>query len=140
VYREVFETILFVNTLWLEADNSAKTQIITGAATAIGLLGLVAWGIFKFSMRLPLKLFFRINAVFLYVLAVVFAGKGIAALQEAGKLPIDSVPFIEIDALGIYPNVESLSVQAFLILLALIFYLGNQFKRDGNMEKTKKAH
>ena len=139
VYREVFETILFVNTLWLEADNAAKTQIITGAATAIGLLGLIAWGIFKFSMRLPLKLFFRINAVFLYVLAVVFAGKGIAALQEAGKLPIDSIPFIEIDALGIYPNVESLSVQAFLILLALIFYLGNQFKRDGDMEKTKKA-
>ena len=137
VYREVFETILFINTLWIEADSSSQSRIIFGAISAVALLTLIAWGIFKFSLRLPLKLFFRINAVFLYALAVVFAGKGIAALQEAGKLPIDSVPFIEIDALGIYPNIESLSVQAFLILLAVIFYLGSQVKRDSGVENFK---
>jgi len=136
VYREVFETILFINTLWLEADNAAKTQILSGTFSAVGLLALLAWGMFKFSLRLPLKLFFRINAIFLYLLAIVFAGKGIAALQEAGKLPSNDLPFIEVDALGIYPNLESLSVQAFLILLALIFYLGTQYKRGDHLEKV----
>jgi len=136
VYREVFETILFINTLWLEADHASKTQIVIGAASAMGILVLLAWGIFKFSLRLPLKLFFRINAIFLYALAVVFAGKGIAALQEAGKLPSNTIPFIEIDALGIYPNLESLSVQAFLIVLALIFYLGTQYKSNSKLEKV----
>jgi len=136
VYREVFETILFINTLWLEADHASKTQIVAGAVSAVALLVLLAWGIFKYSLKLPLKQFFRVNAIFLYVLAIVFAGKGVAALQEAGKLPSDSIPFIEIDALGIYPNLESLSVQAFLVLIAVIFYLGTQFKRGGNMEKV----
>jgi len=136
VYREVFETVLFINTLWLEADSAAKSQILMGSASAVALLALISWGIFKFSLRLPLKLFFRINAVFLYVLAIVFAGKGIAALQEAGKLPSNGINFIEIDALGIYPNLQSISVQAFLIILALIFYLGTQFKRASDLEKV----
>jgi high-affinity iron transporter len=129
VYREVFESILFFNTLWLQTNSEGQTQIVSGMLSAVVLLVLIAWGVFKFSVRLPLKLFFRVNSIFLYLLAIVFAGKGIAALQEAGKLPVDSVQFFRIDALGIYPTAESLGAQAALIAIAVSFFLYNRLSR-----------
>jgi len=131
VYREVFESILFFHTLWLQTDAGGHTHIIAGMTTAVVMLVLIAWAVFKFSVRLPLKLFFRVNSVFLYLLAIVFAGKGIAALQEAGRLPIDPVRFFEVDALGIYPNAESLGAQAALIGIAVILLFFNRFKLRG---------
>ena len=128
VYREVFESILFFQTLWLQTGSSGHGHIISGSLTAVALLAVIAWAIFKFSVRLPLKLFFRVNAVFLFLLAVVFAGKGIAALQEAGKLPADPVRFFQIDALGIYPTAESLGIQASLIALAVLLLLFSRYK------------
>jgi high-affinity iron transporter len=48
---------------------------------------------------------------------VIFTGKGIAALQEAGILPIAPVSFSGIPALGIYPDLLGLLLQAGLILI-----------------------
>jgi high-affinity iron transporter len=132
VYREVFESILFFQTLWLQTDSGGHGHIVSGMATAVVLLVLIAWGVFKFSVRLPLKLFFRVNSVFLYLLAIVFAGKGIAALQEAGKLPVDPVRFFRIDALGIYPNVETLGAQIVLITVAVLLYVYSRFRINDN--------
>ncbi len=98
---------------------------------------LVAWGIFKFSVKLPLKLFFRINSVFLYVLAIVFAGKGIAALQEAGKLRVDPVNFFEIGALGIFPNLESLGIQFMMIVIAVSLYFMSRNKVNRENAESK---
>ena len=128
VYREVFESILFFHTLLLQTSSEGHIQIMSGILTAAVLLVVIAWGVFKFSVRLPLKLFFRINSVFLYLLAIVFAGKGIAALQEAGKLRVDPVNFFEIDALGIFPNLESLGIQAAMISVALSLYIMSRIK------------
>jgi high-affinity iron transporter len=128
VYREVFETILFYNTLWLETDASGHVQVMSGMLTSVVLLMVIAWAIFKFSIRLPLKLFFGVNSVFLYLLAIVFAGKGIAALQEAGKLPINPVNFFEVSALGIFPNMETLGIQALMIGFAMLLYIVSRNK------------
>ncbi len=119
VYREVFETVLFYQALWLQAGSGARDMVVLGFAVAAVALVVLAWLIFRFSVRLPLRLFFAINSVLLYVLAVVFAGKGIAALQEAGKLPVTSIRFPTIDLLGIYPNLQALGLQATLILAAV---------------------
>jgi high-affinity iron transporter len=119
VYREVFETVLFYQTLWLQAGPAGHNAILGGFATAAAALILLSWLIFTFSVRLPLKLFFNVNSVLLFVLAVIFAGKGIAALQEAGKLPSSHVNFPSIDLLGIYPNLQGLGVQAALLALAI---------------------
>ena len=128
VYREVFESILFFHTLWLQTNSDGHLQIVSGMFTAVALLILIAWGIFKFSVQLPLKLFFRVNSIFLYLLAIVFAGKGVAALQEAGKLRIDPVNFFEIDALGIFPNLESLGIQVAMIAIAIALYFFGRSK------------
>jgi len=118
VYREVFETILFYETLWLQTAPGDQGWLVGGMAAGAAGLAVAIWAILRFSRRLPLRQFFSVNAVLLYVMAVVFAGKGVAAIQEAGHLPANPVPFPRIDLLGVYPNIESLGAQFLLLSLA----------------------
>ena len=120
VYREIFEVVLFYQALWAQADVASQGLIVAGLLAAAAVLLVLAWLILRFSTRLPLRQFFAISGIFMFVLAFVFAGKGIAALQEAGRLPIDPVSFPTIDLLGIYPNIQSLSVQAAILVISLI--------------------
>jgi hypothetical protein len=70
-------------------------------------------------VRIPLKPFFGVTSGFLYYMAFVFAGKGVAELQEGGLLSTTILPWApRLPALGIYPTVESLSIQ--LVLVALL--------------------
>ena len=62
-----------------------------------------------------MKRFFKINTALMFVLAVVFAGKGVAAMQEAGAFPIDPINFPRVDILGIYPSLQSLGAQLLLV-------------------------
>jgi len=133
VYREVFETILFFETLSLQSGPSGLVFVVSGGLSAAVLLVVLAWLIFKFSVRLPMKLFFRINAVFLYALAVVFTGKGIAALQKAGLVPINSINIFEIDALGVYPNLQSLGTQLLMVFIALGLFWYSRRKLTRNL-------
>lgn len=123
VYREVAETVLFYETLWLQTATDSHGYLLSGMLGAALLLLALAWLMFRLSVRLPLRLFFKANAALLTVLAVVFAGKGIAALQEAGKLRVDPVNFPEIHILGIYPTLESLGVQLALIAATVAWLL-----------------
>ena len=78
---------------------------------------VLGWLVIRGSLRLPLGLFFRASAIALAVLAVVLAGKGIVALQEAGWVPVHEVRFPTWPLVGVYPNLQSLLLQAALILL-----------------------
>lgn len=126
VYREVFETVLFYQALWAQVEAGAHAAVLGGALTAAVTLIVLTWAIFKFGLRLPLRQFFAVSAAVLIVLSVIFAGKGIVALQEAGKLPISPVTFPRIELLGIYPNAESLGAQALLVVAALVLVWWNR--------------
>ena len=122
VYREAFETILFYQALWAQAGETGKTMALSGFLSAIGVLAIVGWLIMRYSVRLPLRQFFSITGGLMFVLAIIFAGKGISALQEAGIIISSPVNFIRIDILGIYPNLQGLLVQFGLIVLAIILW------------------
>lgn len=127
VYREVFETVLFYQALWVQTGNAGQTFVLGGAGAAALLLLASAWLIFKVGVRLPLKQFFGVSAAVMITLAVIFAGKGIAALQEAGKLPSNPVGFLpRIDLLGIYPSWQTVGAQVAMIMLAVALVLYNR--------------
>jgi len=128
VYREVFEIVLFYQTLLSQVTDSAQHAVFTGAIAAAGLLAGGAWVLFRFGIRLPLRTFFMVSAAIMLVLSIVFAGKGVVALQEAGILPVNAVPFPRIDILGIYPNLESLGMQLAIILLGVMFTLYSAYR------------
>ncbi|CAK17959.1 putative cytochrome c protein [Pseudomonas entomophila L48] len=126
VYRELFEVILFYETLWLQAGPAGHQAVLAGGATALVLLVGLAWVILRGSAKLPLALFFSINAGLLCALSVVFAGHGVKALQEAGVLGTRPVAFFEFDWLGIHADAYSLGAQA-VALLAVMFLYGRSW-------------
>lgn len=122
VYRELFEVILFYETLWLQAGPAGHNAVLAGGATALVLLVGLAWIILRGSAKLPLALFFGINAALLCALSVVFAGHGVKALQEAGIFGTRPVAFFEFDWLGIHADAYSLGAQAVAILAIIVLY------------------
>jgi len=129
VYREVFETILFFTALWQSGNGAA---VLGGAASAGAVLGAVAWAALRYSRNLPIDRFFAVSAVLMAVLAVVLAGKGISALQEAGWLDIRPLAWVpRADLLGLYPTVEGVATQLGTILaLAIGFWLSSRPRRS----------
>ena len=122
VYRELFEVILFYETLWLQAGPAGHNAVLAGGATALVLLIGLAWVILRGSAKLPLAMFFGINAALLCALSVVFAGHGVKALQEAGIFGTRPVPFFEFDWLGIHADAYSLGAQAVALLAIIVLY------------------
>ncbi|MGY2286078.1 FTR1 family protein [Pseudomonas gingeri] len=122
VYRELFEVILFYETLWLQAGPAGHNAVLAGGATALVLLIGLAWVILRGSAKLPLALFFGINAGLLCALSVVFAGHGVKALQEAGIFGTRPVAFFDFDWLGIHADAYSLGAQAVALLAIIVLY------------------
>jgi len=122
VYREGFETILFYKALLTSAGSAAggggTTAVAAGVAAGALALLVVYVAIDRFGMKIPLKPFFAVTSGMLYYMAFVFAGKGIADLQEGGLVRttvLDWAPRVPV--LGIYPTAESLALQGLLVAL-----------------------
>ena len=132
VYREGFETILFYKALLSSAGSGSAAGVvgvIAGIATGALALVIVYVAVDRFGMKVPLKPFFAVTSAMLYYMAFVFAGKGIADLQESGLVRVSVVPWApRIPVLGIYPTVQSLALQLLLIVLLLVAVVW--FQRD----------
>ncbi len=115
VYREVFETIIFYAALGSQGQGVA---MVGGMALAAVLLAVVAWAMLRFTRNLPIGKFFAYSAGLIALLAVVLAGKGVAALQEGGMIGFTALGgFPRSPILGIYPTLETVAAQAITILL-----------------------
>jgi high-affinity iron transporter len=125
VYREGFETVLFYKALIVAGGSGASLAAIAGGMLAGSVvMAAIYVAINRFGVRLPLKPLFAVTSAFLYYMAFVFAGKGIAELQEGGLIPTTELPQARrLPADGIYPTVESLAVQGLLIALLLVALL-----------------
>ena len=121
VYREGFETILFYKALFVSGSEGGTAMPVVGGMIAGGVVLVIAYtAINRFGVRLPLKPFFGVTSAFLYYMAFVFAGKGIAELQEGGAISTTYLPWAEplrAPWLGVFPTAESLGAQALLLAL-----------------------
>ena len=127
VYREVFETILFYAALWAQGSGLA---LLAGMLSASVLLGVVGWLMLRYSRNLPIAEFFRYSSWLMAILTVVLAGKGVAALQEAGILdirPLSSIPRISL--LGIFPTIQSIGAQLLMIAAIVAGFAYNRRSR-----------
>lgn len=122
-FREVLETILFYQAMWLQTDDRGHRLLLAGFAAGCLALGLLGWATFRYGIRIPLKQFFRITSALMFVLGVIFLGKGLAALQETGVLGVTHIPLPRIELLGIYPNIQTIGAQFVIVVLAATLLL-----------------
>jgi high-affinity iron transporter len=124
VYREGFETVLFYQALLYDSSSAA---VLAGFAPGILIILAIGVAIIRTGVKLPLrKLFAVTNGILLY-LALVFTGKGIYNLQEAGLFaphPLSWAPDHEAlrQLFGFYPLAETALAQlAFIVLMAATY-------------------
>ncbi|CAL61756.1 putative cytochrome c, class I:Iron permease FTR1 precursor [Herminiimonas arsenicoxydans] len=120
VYRELFEIILFYQALWVQVGDDGHVAVLSGVGAAAILLAVIGWAILKYSIRLPIGPFFGVTSGLLALLAVVFAGNGIAALQEAGVIEADRINFVTVPLLGVHPTMQGITTQAIILALVMI--------------------
>lgn len=128
VYREMFEVVLFYQTLWAQAGDGGRHAVLGGAGLAALLLGVLGLAIFKLSIRLPIGPLFSATSALLVLLAVVFAGHGVAALQEAGVVGMTTLGFEPVRLLGIYPSAEALAAQGIVLVAVALGFASNRLR------------
>jgi high-affinity iron transporter len=117
VYREGAETALFYQALFNEGPNVAF-PLTMGIVAGFAALAVIFTLFYRFGVRIPLRPFFSVTSVLLYLMAFVFMGKGVRELQEGNAMPLTAIPgFPHSELLGIYPSWQGVLAQLALLLL-----------------------
>lgn len=121
VMREGAETIVFFQALAAGATAPAEHHaVFLGVVAGALALAITFVVLHRMTYAIPIGRVFAATSILLYALAVVFVGQGIASFQESGVLRATFVPWVTtIPMLGLYPTVQTLAAQLFLLLLAL---------------------
>jgi len=122
VFREAFESVLFLSALNMEVGESHQLAFGSGIVIAFVLLFVISVLLLRYSRKIPITQLFKYSAMIIAFLAVVLAGKGIHAIQEAGMVSISPLPFnLRLSLIGLYPTWETFISQ--LVILALVITL-----------------
>ena len=123
VFREAFESVLFLSALSVEVGDAQQTAFGGGIVFAFALLAVISVLLMRYSKKLPIAQLFKYSALVISGLAVILTGKGLSAIQEAGTIGITLFPYdLRVDALGIYPTWETMGGQFFILALVIILW------------------
>ncbi len=122
VYREGFETTLFMQSLLLEGS---VWPVVIGVLAGAAFITTVGLGIFKFGAKLPYRKLLVVTGVLVVSIMVTFFGSTVRLFQTVGWLPIHPIPGLTIPTwaglwLGLYPSWEGLLIPP----LALVYVGG----------------
>jgi high-affinity iron transporter len=109
------------------AAEGSVASLFAGGALGLATLAVIAVAMLRFSRRLPIGKFFTYSSALVAVLAVVLAGKGVAALQEAGLIaihPVAALPRISI--LGVFPTLQGIVAQIATLLALMVGFGWNR--------------
>ncbi len=122
VYREGFETTLFMQSLLLEGS---AWPVAVGLMASAAFITLMMLGIFKYGAKLPYRKLLVVTGVLVVSIMVTFLGSTVRLFQTVGWLPIHPIPWLSLPNwmgqwLGLYPSWEGLLIPP----LALVYVGG----------------
>jgi high-affinity iron transporter len=124
VFREGFETVLFLQALQL---SSGTGVVLGGVALGLALTAVVGAATFALERRLPYKKMLIVTGVLIALVLTVMVGNTVRVMQGVGWLPITP---LDIDFplwmgtwLGIFPSWQTIGAQ----FAALLFVIGSYF-------------
>jgi high-affinity iron transporter len=118
VFREGAETIIFYSGI---TPYISLQQLVIGILLAISILIIVGFAIIYYSVKIPIRLFFKAATILIYFLAFKILGISIHALQISNVLPTSTLqrfPFI--DWAGLYPTRETMLTQFILVVVIVL--------------------
>ncbi|MEH7075581.1 FTR1 family iron permease [Neobacillus drentensis] len=118
VFREGAETIIFYTGI---TPYISLQQLVLGVLLAAFILVIVGFAIIYYSVKIPIRFFFKAATILIYFLAFKILGISIHALQISDVLSTSTVhqlPFI--DWIGLYPTWETTVTQLLLIMVIVL--------------------
>jgi high-affinity iron transporter len=135
VFREAFETVLFIRALWFQTNVDGKNAIGLGLVCALGLIFAFSFLTLKYSKKIPVRELFKVSSFLTSVLAFILAGKAVHSLQEAGILDATSMPWnLRFDTIGLFPTWQTVAAQ--IITLVLVFILLGLNSKPSQIRET----
>jgi high-affinity iron transporter len=110
VYREAFEVVLFLRAIALDG-NATDGAVVAGAGAGALILVVVVAALLRLGRRLKPGPLLATMGTLLCVLAVILAGKGVRALQEAGAIGIIPIEVPRVEWIGLFPSLEGVVAQ-----------------------------
>ena len=122
VYREGFETTLFMQSLLLEGS---VWPVVIGVLAGTVFIAAIGIGIFVFGAKLPYRKLLVVTGVLIVSIMVTFFGSTTRLFQTVGWLPIHPISGLTVPVwagqwLGLYPSWEGILIP----MLALVYVGG----------------
>ncbi len=134
VYRETFESVLFLQALSLEVGASKSWAIGAGAFSALALMTGLAIVFSRLSLRIPIRQLCQVSSWTMIALAVILLGKAVHAFQEVGVIPMTLLPVaMRVELLGVFPTYETWAAQ----MAGLILILATYFIRERSVHASR---
>jgi high-affinity iron transporter len=142
VYREGFETVLFLQSLELSAGTAT---VLEGAGLGLAMTLGVAAITFFLQRKLPYKKMLIVTGVLIGFVLVVMVGQTVRTMQGTGWLPITplelTLPYWSGLWFGVYPTVETIGSQiAAVVFVVGSYFLAQEMKVRGPRRRRAKAH
>jgi len=136
VYREGFETVLFLQALVLEAGIGT---VVLGVLVGLAGTFLVGWVIFRLQVRLPYKKMLIVTGIFIGVVLLTMVGNTVHVLQLVGWLPLHPIRLLTLPYwlgmwFGVYATWEGIVLQ----IAAGAFVIGSYFLAEQMQKRTHK--
>ncbi len=110
VFREAFETVLFLQALVLDAETSGAV-VLLGVMAGTALLVGIVYGLIRLGRRINPGKVLSVLGGLMCALSIVMIGKGVRSLQEAGAIGQTALGTFRFELLGIYPTFETIAAQ-----------------------------
>ncbi len=125
VFREGAEVVLFLYPLVLSSD---PMVIWGGILAGFVVLAIIFIVMRVFSIKLPLKPFFMVMSILMFIMSISFLGSGINELIEGNVIVGTYIPWIPtgnelLTILGINPWVETIVPQILLLIVTIIIFI-----------------
>ena len=125
IYREGFETVLFLQALVLEAGTAV---VLGGVALGLGGTFLVGLVVFALQARLPYKRMLIVTGIMIGGVLLQMVGNTAHVMQVVGWLPIHPIRWLELPYwtgmwFGLYATWEGIGLQ----IAAAVFVIGSYF-------------
>ncbi len=135
VYREGFETVLFLQALVLDGGNRV---VLAGVAVGLLLTCVTGFLTFRFQSRLPHKKMLIVTGIMIGAVLLIMVGKTTYVLQLLGWLPAHTMgitlPYWIGMWFGLYATWEGLVFQ----FLAALIVIGSYLLAEGMKKQNRK--
>lgn len=139
VYREGFETALFLQALVLDAG-----AIVVLEGVALGLAATVAVGVlvFKLQAKLPYKKLLIATGLLIVMVLITMVGNTVHVMQAIGWLPVNPLPGVSFPYwmglwLGLFPTWEGVILQVAAVVFVGGSYVAAEWLKQRELRQAR---